>query len=123
MKKVSIILILVVLLVNFYSISYGLYSNFAHSKLDVFSTLLYLVILCCIALLIYLIIKKNQNTPIYLTFYFFLCLITTTVEIIYLSSQQIGTGNNMIYFLIYFSLFIYVIKSIRLKKYFSTSKN
>lgn len=123
MKKVSIILILVVLLINFYSISYGLYSNFAHSQSDVFSTLLYLVILCCIALLIYLIIKKNQNTPIYLTFYFFLCLITTTVEIIYLSSLQIGTGNNMIYFLIYFSLFIYVIKSISLKKYFSTSKN
>lgn len=123
MKKIPIILILTVLLFNFFSISYALYLNFTEYQFDILSTLLYLVILSSIIFLINLIIKKNAKTPIFLSYYFVLCLIITMAEITYLSYQEIGTSNNMIYFLIYFSLFIYVTKSISLKNYFSTKKN
>ena len=123
MKKIPIILILTVLLFNFFSISYALYLNFIQYQFDILSTLLYLVILSSIIFLINLIIKKNAKTPIFLSYYFVLCLIITMAEITYLSYQEIGTSNNMIYFLIYFSLFIYVTKSISLKNYFSTKKN
>lgn len=123
MKKIPIILILTVLLFNFFSISYALYLNFTQYQFDILSTLLYLVILSSIIFLINLIIKKNAKAPIFLSYYFVLCLITTMAEITYLSYQEIGTSNNMIYFLIYFSLFIYVTKSISLKKYFSTKNN
>ena len=123
MKKIPIILILTALLFNFFSISYALYLNFTQYQFDILSTLLYLVILSSIIFLINLIIKKNAKTPIFLSYYFVHCLITTMAEITYLSYQEIGTSNNMIYFLIYFSLFIYVTKSISLKNYFSTKKN
>ena len=123
MKKIPIILILTVLLFNFFYISYALYLNFTQYQFDILSTLLYLVISSSIIFLINLIIKKNAKTPIFLSYYFVLCLITTMAEVIYLSYQEIGTSNNMIYFLIYFSLFIYVTKSISLKNYFSTKKN
>ncbi len=58
MKKIPIILILTVLLFNFFSISYALYLNFTEYQFDILSTLLYLVILSSIVFLINLIIKK-----------------------------------------------------------------
>lgn len=119
MKKISISLILIVLIVNFFSISHDLYLNFTQFQFDLFSTLLYISLLSFISLLIFFILTKNIKTPIYLSFYFILCLITTIVEIVYLSSYKVGTKINMVYFLIYFSLFIYVTKSINIRKYFT----
>ncbi|OCG02168.1 hypothetical protein A9G12_10630 [Gilliamella sp. wkB112] len=118
MKKLPIILILLVLGFNFLTINYTLFLNFTQYKIDFFSVLLYCVILLFIIMLIYFVITRNVKTPIYLSYYFILCLITTIAEIIYLSSNGMGTKINIAYFLIYFSFFIYVTKSHYIKKYF-----
>lgn len=120
MKKIPIILILLVLGFNFLSICYTLILNFTHYKNDFLSVFLYCVILLFIVILIYLVITRNVKTPIYLSYYFALCLIMTVVETIYLSFNEMGTKVSIIYFLIYFSFFVYVTKSYYIKKYFGS---
>lgn len=120
MKKIPIIVILLVLGFNFLSICYTLILNFTQYKNDFLSVLLYCVILLFIVILIYLVITRNVKTPIYLSYYFALCLIMTVVETIYLSFNEMGTKVSIIYFLIYFSFFVYVTKSYYIKKYFGS---
>lgn len=120
MKKIPIIVILLVLGFNFLSICYTLILNFTHYKNDFLSVFLYCVILLFIVILIYLVITRNVKTPIYLSYYFALCLIMTVVETIYLSFNEMGTKVSIIYFLIYFSFFVYVTKSYYIKKYFGS---
>lgn len=120
MKKIPIIVILLVLGFNFLSICYTLILNFTHYKNDFLSVFLYCVILLFIVILIYLVITRNVKTPIYLSYYFALCLIMTVVETIYLSFNEMSTKVSIIYFLIYFSFFVYVTKSYYIKKYFGS---
>lgn len=118
MKKIPILLILLVLSFNFLTISYTLILNFTLHKIDFFSVLLYLVILSFIVINICAVFTKNTKAPIYLSCYFVLCLIITAIEIIYMSFHDMGTKITIGYFLIYFSLFVYVTKSLYIKEHF-----
>lgn len=118
MKKIAIIIILLVLSIHFSTIVHTLFIEFTHNNLNSIAVIIYSIMLIIIATIVYFILQKKPKTPLYLCCYFTFCLTTTVIEIVYLSSIEAGTKQQMIHFLVYFCLFVYAAKSHYLRYYF-----